>query len=196
MKFKIKADGPDQISWKQIQFKVTVTQASMSAVEAAPGTTVGNVGLKDITAGGSTQLNIASAFSGTSTTTGEQVALGSAGGQTGYVSLLLNAENTISAGSEKEYELSLNFTGISSTVGASTLVIRVHQTETSKFTGTVTGVRASIGTTTDAAPSFVWSDYSVAGHSDTEGPTATSSADWANSYLLKGIPSNTVTLSN
>ncbi|MEK7451451.1 MAG: peptidoglycan-binding domain-containing protein [Patescibacteria group bacterium] len=196
LKFKIKADGPDQISWKQIQFKVTVTQASMSAVEAAPGTTVGNVGLRDITGGGSTQLNIASAFSGTSTTTGEQVALGSAGGQTGYISLLLNAENTISAGSEKEYELSLNFTGISSTVGASTFVVRVHQTETSKFTGTVTGVRASIGTTTDAAPSFVWSDYSVAGHSDTEGPTATSSADWANSYLLKGIPSNTVTLSN
>ncbi|MEK7144100.1 MAG: hypothetical protein AAB820_02085, partial [Patescibacteria group bacterium] len=89
LKFKIKADGPDQISWKQIQFKVTVTQASMSAVEAAPGTTVGNVGLRDITGGGSTQLNIASAFSGTSTTTGEQVALGSAGGQTGYISLLL-----------------------------------------------------------------------------------------------------------
>ncbi len=196
MKFKIKADGPDQVAWKQIQFKVTVTQASMSAVETAPGTTVGNVGLKDITGGGSTQLNIASAFSSTSTTTGEQVALGSPGGQTGYVSLLLNAERTIPSGEEREYELSLAFTGMSSTVGASTLVAQVHRTETSKFTGTVTGVRASSGTTTDAAPSFVWSDYSVSTHTDTEGPTATSTADWANGYLLNGIPSNTVTLSN
>lgn len=196
LKFKIKADGPDQIAWKQIQFKVTVTQASMTLVESAPGTAVGNVGLRDITGGGSTQLNIASAFSGTSTTTGEQVALGSAGGQTGYVTLLLNAENTISSGAEKEYELSLNFSGLSSTAGASTLVVRLHQTETTKFTGTVTGVRASIGTTSDAAPSFVWSDYSIAGHTDTEGPTATSTADWVNSYLLNGLPSNTVTLSN
>lgn len=196
LKFKIKADGPDQIAWKQVQFKVTVTQASMSAVEAAPGTSVGNVGLKDITGGGSTQLNIASAFSGTSTTTGANNPLGSPGGETGYVSLLLNAEQTISAGTEKEYELSLGFTGISSTAGASTFVARVHQTETSKFTGTVTGVRASIGTTTDAAPSFVWSDYSVATHTDTEGPTATSTADWANGYLLNGLPSNTITLSN
>lgn len=196
LKFKIKADGPDQIAWKQIQFKVTMTQASMSAVEANPGTTVGNVGLRDITGGASTQLNIASAFSSTSTTTGEQVALGSPGGQTGYVSLLLNAERTVPAGEEKEYELSLAFTGISGTVGLSTFVTQVHRTETSKFTGTVTGVRASISTTTDAAPSFVWSDYSVAGHTDTEGPTATSTADWANGYLLKGMPSNTATLSN
>lgn len=196
LKFKIKADGPDQIAWKQIQFRVTVTQASMSAVEAVPGTSVGNVGLKDITGGSNTNLNIASAFSSTSTTTGEQVALGSAGGQTGYVSLLLNSEQTISAGTEKEYELSLNFSGISSTAGASTLVVRIHQTETTKSTGTVTGVRASLTTTTDAGPSFVWSDYSVAAHTATEGPTATSSADWANGYLLKGLPSNTVTLSN
>ena len=200
LKFKIKADGPDQIAWKQIQFKVTVTQASMTAVEAVPGLVVGNVGLKDITGGATTQLNIASAYSGTSTTTDAQNALGSPGGQTGYVGLLLNAENTITSGQEKEYELSLNFTGISGTVGLSTLVVQLHRTETTKSTGTVSGVRASISTPSDASPSFVWSDYSVAGHTDTEGSSAaggnTSTADWANSYLLKGIPSNTITLTN
>lgn len=196
MKFKIKADGSDQVSWKQIQFKVTVTQASMSAVEANPGTSVVNVGLKDITGGASTQLNIASAFSSTSTTTGEQVALGSPGGQTGYVSLLLNAEQTVPAGGEKEYELHLNFSGMSTTANTSVVTVQVHRTESSKFTGTVTGVRASITTTTDAGPSFVWSDYSVAGHTDTEGPTATSTADWANGYLIKGLPSNSVVLDN
>ena len=185
MRFKIKADGPEQIAWKQIQFKVSMTGATMSAVDAVPSTT-GNVALKEVTTG--SNLNLASAFSGTSTTTGEQVKL--TGGQTGYVSLLLNSEQTIAAGLDKEYELQLTFADVSGTVGAASAQINLHRTETTvTAASSVATVRASVGTATDAAPSFVWSDYSVIGHSET-------SADWANGVLVKILPSSSITVSN
>lgn len=183
MKFKIKADGPEQVAWKQIQLQVSMTGATMSAVNAVPGTT-GNVILS--TSG--SNLNLASAFSSLSTTTGEQVAI--TGGNTGYVSLLLSSEQTITAGTEKEYELSLTFADVSGTVGAASAQVKLWRTETVLVNAsTVTGVRSSLGTATDAAPSFVWSDYSATNHSE-------STADWANSFLVKVLPSTSITISN
>ena len=185
MKFKIKADGPEQVAFKQIQFKVSMTGATMSAVDAVPATT-GNVTLKDVSAG--SNLNIASAFSSTSTTTGAQTTI--TGGATGYVSLLLNSEQVISAGAEKEYELQLTFADVSGTVGAASVIASIHRSETSLVSATtVSGVRSSLGTATDAAPSFVWSDYSVTSHSE-------STADWANGVLVKIMPSSLITISN
>ena len=185
MKFKIKADGLETVAWKQIQFKVSMTGATMSAVDAVPGTT-GNVALKEVSTG--SNLSLASAFSGTSTTTGEQVKI--AGGSTGYVSLLLTSAQEIATGVEKEYELQLTFADVSATVGAASAQVNLHRTETTLVTATtVAGVRGSLGTATDAAPSFVWSDYSVVGHSE-------STADWANGVLVKILPSSSITISN
>lgn len=185
LKFKIKADGPEQIAWKQIQFKVSMTGATMSAVNANPGQS-GNVSLKRV--GAASNLNIASAFSSTATTTGEQAAI--TGGNTGYVSLLLNAEEVIPAGTEQEYELSLTYANLTSGTGNSSAVVNVHRSETVKVSATtVAAVRSSLGTATDAAPSFVWSDYSDVSHTE-------STTDWANGYLLKLMPSPSVTISN
>ncbi|MEK9154586.1 MAG: peptidoglycan-binding domain-containing protein [Patescibacteria group bacterium] len=187
LKFKIKADLAEQVAWKQIQFKATVTGASITAVDANPAQT-GNVYIKRV--GAASNLNIATAFSSTSTTTDERVGLGNASGQTGYISLLLNSEEVITAGAEQEYELGLTFSGISGTVGASTVVLNLHRTETTLVNATtVTGVRGSIGSANDAAPSFVWSDYSNTSHSE-------STTDWANAVLIKGLPTSPVTLSN
>ena len=185
MKFKIKADGPETVAWKQIQFKVSMTGATMSAVAAVPSTT-GNVALKDVSTG--SNLDLASAFSSASATTGENVAI--QGGNTGYVSLLLASAQEIAAGAEKEYELQLTFADVSGTVGAASAQVNLYRSETTLVTATtVAGVRGSLGTATDAAPSFVWSDYSVVGHSE-------STADWANGVLVKILPSSSVTVSN
>ncbi len=181
MRFKIKADGPEQVAWKKIQFKVAMTGASMTAVDAVPSTT-GNVTLKDVSAG--TNLNISSAFSSTSTTTAESAAI--TGGNTGYVALILNSEQVISAGAEKEYELQLTFNNVSGTVGAASVIANIHRTETSLVSATtVTGVEGTVNGT----PSFVWSDYSVTSHSE-------STADWANGVLVKTMPSSLITISN
>lgn len=195
-KFKIKADGSDQVSWKQIQFKVSVAQASVGAVEAVPGSSVGNLGLKDITGGGSIQLNIASAFSAYNSYSASQISFGSSGTQTGYISLLLNSEQVVPAATEKEYELSLNMSGISSIVGASNVTISIYKQEIWKSIGTVGSVRASNGVKNDASPSFIWSDNSASGHNDIDSINVSSTPDWANGYLLMGLPSNTITLSN
>lgn len=185
IKFKIKADGPEQVAWKQIQFKVSMTGASITLVDAVPGTT-GNVTIKRV--GASSNLNIASAFSSTSTSTGEQAAI--TGGNTGYVSLLLSSEDTIAAGAEQEYEVALTFNNVSGTVGAASIVANLHRTETTLVSAsTVSAVRSSILTATDAAPSFVWSDYSQTSHSET-------TADWANGVLVKILPSSSITISN
>ena len=180
MKFKLKADGPEQVAFKQVQFKVTVTGASMTAADAAPGQT-GNVTLKRV--GASSNLNIATAVSATTDTGTATVGLGSAGGQTGYVKLILATEEVIPSGQENEYELSLTFTGISGTVGASTLVANVHRAETTKTSA------SAYSTMSQSAHSFVWSDYSNISHSET-------TADWANGYLLKVLPTSSVTLTN
>jgi hypothetical protein len=181
MRFKIKADGPEQIAWKKIQFKVSMTGATMSAVDAVPSTT-GNVTLKDVSAG--SNLNISSAFSSSSTSTAEEATI--TGGNTGYVALILNSEQTISAGAEKEYELQLTFANVSGTVGAASVIASIHRTESSLVSATTV---SAVESTVDGTPSFVWSDYSVTNHTE-------STNDWANGVLVKTMPSSLITISN
>lgn len=178
MRFKIKADGPEQVAWKQIQFKVSMTGATMSAVDTAPGTS-GNVTLKKV--GASTNLNIATAFSGAGTASSTTAAI--AGGGTGYVKLILSSEEVIPANAEQEYELALTFANLTSGTGNSAAVINIHRAETTK---TAASAYANMSQT---AHSFVWSDYSNVSHAET-------TADWANAYLLKLLPSSSVTLTN
>jgi hypothetical protein len=145
--------------------------------------------LKDVDS--NTVLNIASGFSSTSNSTAEQVAF--QGGTTGYVSLYMNAEQVIAAGATKTYELSLTFANLGSTAGTSYASINLYASETTVSNGItvtgVSGVRGSSGTTTDAAPSFVWSDYSNTSHT-------ASTADWANGVYVQVLPSTVITISN
>lgn len=181
MKFKIKADGPEQIAWKKIQFKVSMTGATMSAVTAVPSTT-GNVTLKEV--GASSNLNISSAFSGAGVASTTQAAV--VGGETGYVTLNLNSAQTISAGAEKEYELQLTFANVSGTVGAASVIANIYRTETTLVSATTV---SALESTLDGDPSFIWSDYSVTAHTE-------STADWANGVLVKILPSSLITISN
>ena len=70
-------------------------------------------------------------------------------------------------------------------------MVSLQRTETVLVSATTqAAVRTSLGTATDGTPSFVWSDYSVVGHAEA------TAADWSNGVLLKGIPSQSVTLTN
>lgn len=181
MKFKIKADGPEQVAWKKIQFKVSMTGASMTAVTAVPSTT-GNVALKDVSAG--SNLNISSAFSASAVGGTTQSAIG--GGATGYVTLVLNSEQVISAGAEKEYELQLTFADVSGTVGAASVIASLNKEETTLVSASSV---STVEGTLDGQPSFIWSDYSVTTHSE-------STSDWSNGVLVKTMPSSLITISN
>jgi len=188
IRFTIKADGPEQIAWQQIQFKVSMTGATMTAINDVPSTS-GTVQLKDVDS--NTVLNIASGFSSTSVSTAEQVAF--QGGDTGYVSLYMNAEQVIARGTTKTYELSLTFANLGSTAGSSYASVSLYASETTVVNGItvtgVSGVRDSLNTATDADPSFVWSDYSNTSHT-------VSTADWANGVYVQTLPSSPVTISN
>ncbi|MEK7574142.1 MAG: hypothetical protein AAB514_01265 [Patescibacteria group bacterium] len=186
LNFAITASSQEQVAWKQIQFKISMTAATMTAVNAVPGTSGSALILRHIET--STNLNIASGFSSSSATTGEQTTI--TGGNTGYVSLLLNTEQVIPAGTTKTYELQLTFSDISATVGAASVVAQIHRGETATVSsGTVSGVRGGLGNATDAAPSFVWSDYSDVSHTE-------STSDWNNGMFVKNLPSAIRTISN
>ena len=184
--FAITADSHEQVAFKQIQFKISMTGATMTAVNAVPGTTGSALIFRQVET--STNLNIASGFSSTSAVTGEQTTI--TGGNTGYVSLLLNSEQIITAGATKTYELQLTFSDISSTVGAASVVAQIHRGETAVVgSGTVSGIRGGLGNATDASPSFVWSDYSNVSHTE-------STSDWNNGMYVKNLPSAIKTITN
>jgi hypothetical protein len=174
--FTVAADSAEDVSWKKIQLQVAMTDASMAAVGAAPSTT-GNVSIKDVNVG--TTIDIVSAFSGTGTASTGQA--GIAGGLTGYVTLVMSAEEQIAAGGSKTYEVGLPFTQLSTAAGASpTAKVKLYLQETATVTATTyNGVETS---TTDGQPSFIWSDHSATTHSET-------SADWFNGRYVKTLPS-------
>ena len=184
--FAITANSQEQVAWKQIQFKISMTAATMTAVNAVPASTGSALILRDVTT--ATNLNIASGFSSASAVTGEQTTI--TGGNTGYVSVLLNSEQVIAAGQTKNYQLQLTFSDISSTVGAASVVAQIHRGEVAVVgSGTVSGIRSGLGNATDASPSFVWSDYSNVSHTE-------STADWNNGMFVKNLPSSIITISN
>ncbi len=178
MTFTVAADSAEQVAWKKIQLNVAMTNATMTAVTAAPGTT-GNVQIRDVSTG--SNLNVATAFSGVNTASATQAVITS--GNSGYVTLFLNQEAIVPAGSSRAYEVSLTFEGV--TTGGKA-VVSLYRTETTKVGGTTFDLLEG---TYDGSPSFAWSDYSVVGHSET------TSADWANGVYVKTLPSNSYTLS-
>ena len=102
LRFRIAADAKEDVSWKKISLKVSMTGATMSAVDAAPSTT-GNVKIKELTVTNG-NLNIVSAYSSPGTASSSQNTI--VGGSTGYVSLILNSAETIAPGAHMVYQIS------------------------------------------------------------------------------------------
>ena len=176
-KFTIAADSAEAISWKKISLQVSMTDATMAAVTAAP-LTVGNITIKDINVGA--PISIESAFSGTNTDSSGQGTI--AAGFTGYVSIIMASAEEIAAGDSKTYEIGLPFVDLSSAAGASpTAKIKLYLQETTTIAATAF---ADVeGTTRDGEPSFIWSDNSATTHSET-------SIDWFNGRYVKTLPSS------
>ncbi|MAF80263.1 hypothetical protein CL629_04280 [bacterium] len=188
LRFKIAADSAENIYWKKISLKVSMTGATMSAVTAGPSTT-GNIKITPI---GESALNIVSAYSSIGTASSVQVAV--KGGQTGYVSAILNAGRKITAGTSEEYDLAVNFVNLSGTVGASYGTFQLHLQETdnvvsSGWLGVETAAGGTLMVTADSEPSFIWSDNSATTHTDV-------SLDWNSGRYVKTLPSNQTTVSN
>jgi len=187
LRFTVSADAAEQVTWKKVQVKVVMTGATMSAVDTtAPGTS-GNPTLRDVSSG--TYLNIATAFSG-SAVTASTTRAAIQGGNTGYVTLILNSEEVVSAGGSKTYELALTFVNVPTGTESASAVLNLHRTETAKVAATTfdnAELSDALGVY-NGSPSFIWSDSSVVGHSE-------STADWANSVYIKTLPSVTVTTS-
>lgn len=182
-RFKVAADANEDVSWKKVQLYVAMTGATMTAVDSNPGTT-GTVKIKDLT-GTNANLNIVTAFSGNAVASSGQAVI--AGGGTGYVTLILNTAQTVSKGSSKDYEISLTFSSISGTVGASYGRFYLNLQETDKVTASGwSGVETG---TYDGIPSFIWSDNAVTSHTE-------DTLDWLNGRYVKVLPSDSVTVTN
>ncbi|OGG41334.1 hypothetical protein A3A21_04285 [Candidatus Jorgensenbacteria bacterium RIFCSPLOWO2_01_FULL_45_25b] len=190
LRFRIAADAKEDVSWKKISLKVSMTGATMSAVDAAPSTT-GNVKIKELTVTNG-NLNIVSAYSSPGTASSSQNTI--VGGSTGYVSLILNSAETIAAGAYRDYEVSLSFVNLVSTVGGAYGTFQLHLQETDNAAASGwSGVEGIVGgadvATADHEPSFIWSDNSATSHSE-------STYDWNNGRYVKTLPSDQKTVSN
>lgn len=177
MTFTVAADSAEQVAWKKVQLFVTMTGATMSATT---GGTTGTVQIKDVSAG--SNLNIATVYSAAATTGTTTSTI--TGGSSGYVSMFLNTEQVIAAGSSKTYEVYLTFADVPS--GSASAVVQLARVESSVVGGTTFD---AVEGTYNGTPSFIWSDYSTVGHSES------TSADWANGMYVKTLPSTSYTIS-
>jgi len=173
----IAADGNEDISWKKIQLKVTMQDATMTAATTA------NVDIKVV---GGNDLDLATAFSGNATASTSVTNADIAGGSTGYVNFVLTDEQVITEGTSKAYDISLSFSSVDvGGEGGERAILTLNRQSSARAASTSTvGVE---GATTDGVPSFIWSDNSNTSH-------ATSTQDWTNGYYVKGLPSDTITI--
>jgi len=180
IKFRVTADPAGDISWKKIALAVSPSGATMST------TTTSNVELREITSG-STNLTIGTVTSGLNTTTNGNHSIA---GSAGYVNITLSSEEVIGKGGYKDYEVRLTFEGVGNLANSvESVSTRLYLAETSSATSTTFYARdlnngnVTGPTSSTANPSFVWSDRSVIGHSETTN-------DWNWGFYVKGLPSD------
>lgn len=169
LKFRVAADSKEQVSWKKMQFKVSMTGASVTAA------TTSNVKVRDVAA--ASDLSLSSAFSNTSATASASIAI--AGGNTGYVTVFLSTAQDVAAGSYKDYELTLTFANLVAGTESASAVVSAYRQESSVVAATsFNNVEGGAESVWDGTPSFIWSDNSVVGHTE-------STSDWANGVYVK-----------
>ena len=175
MRLTVTADANEDVAWRKIQLFVALTDATMT------GGTTSNVIVRDVSS--QTNLTLTTVHSASSVTgTG---ANDITGGNTGYVSITLTAEQVISAGTSKEYDISLTFADVDAGGnGGQSVSANLHQQATAKI---ASNTQTLIEGTSDGVPSFIWSDWSDTSHSLT-------TTDWSNGYYVKSLPSDVITL--
>jgi hypothetical protein len=169
LKFRVAADSKEQVSWKKMQFKVSMTGATVTA-----GTT-SNIKVRDVAS--ATDLTLSSAFTASTATASATAAI--TGGNTGYATVFLDTAQDIAAGSYKDYELTLTFANVPGDTTSASAVVSLYRQE-STVVGATTFDNAEGGAEAawDGTPSFIWSDNSVVGHTE-------DTADWANGVYVK-----------
>lgn len=177
LKFRITADSKEQISWKKMQFKVSMTGATVTAAATS------NVIIRDVAS--SVNLTLSAAFSGPKVEMGTS-SLPIYGGASGFVTVVLADPQDVVAGSYKDYELILTFANVpSSASGASaSAVVFTYLGEKEASFGDIQYLEGVI----NGIPSFIWSDNSALGHTE-------QTKDWANGVYVKDF-GDSVTISN
>ena len=168
IEFKITADAKEQVSFKAITLDVSPTGATVTAP------TTSNVTLRNVTT--SSNLTLA-------TTTGAAIV----GGGTDQFALYLDTEESIPAGQTYTYRVSLTFANVSATAGGASVTTKLVRNESTKAGATTYAAIADGGA--DENPSFIWSDNSATGHTE-------STLDWANGVLVETFPSDSISISN
>lgn len=166
-KFRIAADASGDLEWRKIQFRVSMTGATMSAV------TTSNVQIDNVS-DGNNNLSLATVYNGAEVASNTTVSI--TGGNSGYVTLQLTTPQRITAGNSKDYLLKLSFTDLVTSPGA-IISTRLNRTESTLVNGLMYGSITG-ETATSGIPSFIWSDFSSSSH-------ATSTNDWANGRYVK-----------
>ncbi len=165
-KFRIAASDVGQIEWSKVQFYVTMTGATMYAVNSQ------TTALDDIT-NGINDIYLENMFSADAVSSSQRLPI--VGGRNGYVTLTLANPERIQAGQYKDYLLRLGFGNLVQSPGAAAS-ISLNRAETGvKNAMSQWGIEVPIY---DGVPSLIWSDYSAASHS-------TSTLDWANGLYAK-----------
>lgn len=169
LRFRVAADANGNLAWRQVQFEVAMTGATMSA--ASP-TNMALVRVSD-----SQTLALATVYSGA---VGAGTTATITGGNTAYVGFVLAGTSTeqIAAGSYQDYDLKLTFTDISATDNAANATVKLYKQETSLVNATWYAGVAGAEPDSNMNPSFIWTDRSVVGN------LATTTADWANGVYV------------
>lgn len=221
-KFSVTADGNDA-TLKQLVFDVTLTDNQGTANGLTAGSWKLFKGSTDITslvdihnAAGATLESSNTLPTGTAklivTWTTEDLI--SAGGTNPYT-LRSTLSNFGTSADDDTIRVILNADSAAATTGFNKLVDidqTVSQTTVALGDGTVTagqhlGTAAATPTVATTNGNIIWSDYAVVAHDSTVAATtgdggsdlvvvSTSSADWANGYLLKTLPFSGKTMNN
>jgi hypothetical protein len=168
LKFRITADSKGQVSWKKMQFKVSMIGAAMMAAN------VDNTKIRDVNSG--MDLTLSNAFSNHKVGSGTS-SVPIIGGSNGYLTVILNTAQEIAAGSYKNYELISTFGNLSTTTLPKSVVVSPYVEERESNFGSVAYLEGVL----DGIPSLIWSDNSIVGHNEN------SSKDWANGVYVKGF---------
>lgn len=172
LRFRVAADANGAIGWRQVSFRVTLTNATM-----AGSATAGNVVVRDVATGDS--LTLATTYTGSGVASGTVVAVNTS---PAYVTAVLTTPQEVAAGSSKDYDLELTFSQLTGTnANDSQAVVASFRNETVLRNATgYNWVANATGTdlAQDMQQSFVWSDRSVLG------AVATTTNDWANGVYV------------
>jgi len=176
LRFRVAADANGAVGWKFMQFRVTLTNATLAAASAS------NVVLRVLDTGDS--LTFATVYSATSTGVAAGITSAVRGAeQPGYVGFELATPQEISAGGSRDYDLELNFSELVGTVANdSQAIVALYRQEDVLVSATnyahLANGTGTTGIALNMSPSFAWTDRSVLG------AMATTTADWANGLYV------------